>query len=362
MKSVTFLSSLLALSALASVAHADSLAPNTLADDVIGNLYLMKSVYRAEYAPAAWKKSFAGYDLDTQFTAAVSAVQANPNLSLQDSREVLKNFVYAMKDYHTSIRFVSTEEAVLPFSVKGTDDRFFIMYIDRTKLPEASFPFHIGDEVVTFDGVPTAKAVGAVQAQIPSNVPGTDKALAEIYLTHRAGARGYVVPQGPVTIGVKAKGSDSVSNFQMIWTYTPERVQPRGSLNSLRLLDAAIAKSSAFHPQMSVDTAFAPTSDNPYDLGGRKTFTPDLGTRVWESQSTDFFYAYIYKTADRKLIGYLRIPSYEADDYVKAVAEFARDIALFESTTDAMVIDQNNNPGGSVFYLYALASMLATQP
>ena len=233
MKSLFVVSSLMALTALGSFAQADTLAPSSLSDDLVGNLYLMKSVYRAEYAPAQWKQSYANYNLDTQFDAAVSAAQANPNLTQANAREILKNFIYAMKDYHTSIRFVSTEDASLAFSVKGTADRFFIMYIDRTKLSEAAFPFHVGDELVTFDGVPAAQAVAAVQAEIPANVPATDKALAEIYLTHRAGARGYVVPQGPITIGVKAKGSDSVQNLQLIWDYTPEKVQPRGNLTHL---------------------------------------------------------------------------------------------------------------------------------
>jgi hypothetical protein len=339
----------------------------TLADDVIGNLYVMKSVYRAEYAPADWKRSFAGYDLDTEFNKAIAAVQANPNLTLADARAILKNFIYAMKDYHTSISFVSTELATLPLTIKGTDtgkssqDKFFIAYIDRTKLPEASFPFHVGDEVVTFDGKLTGDAVAAVQAETPANVPTTDRALAENYLTKRQGSRGLKVPQGAVTLGIKAQGSSITTQIQLVWDYTPEKIHPLGSLS--RGFAAGVPTGGTiFHPMMNVALADAPSTDNPYDLGGKKAFTPALGTKIWESAESDFFDAYIYKTADRKLIGYIRIASYEAPDYPKAVAEFARDIALFESATDALVIDQVNNPGGSVFYLYTLASMLTTQP
>jgi len=101
---------------------------------------------------------------------------------------------------------------------------------------------------------------------------------------------------------------------------------------------------------------------SPYGLGSRKTFTPDLGTKIWQSADTDEFYAYIYKNADNKLIGYLRLPSYVPSEFGKAIADFAKTIALFESTTDSMIIDQVNNPGGSVLYLYTLASMLTTQP
>ena len=354
----------LALSALTAQA-ADSLPSDSLADDVIGNLYTMRSVYRAEYAPAAWKKKYAGYDLDTEFSKAIAAIQANPNLTLKDSRKILMNFIYAMKDYHTSISFVSTEAASLPLSIKGTADKFFIVYIDRTKLPESSFPYHVGDQVVTFDGQPTAQALAAVQGQIPANVPGTDKALAEIYLTSRRAARGLAVPQGPVTLGVQAAGSTQVSQTELLWEYTPEKINPRGALADdgfVGTLAAPSHTSGHFHPMMNVRLAEATSLDNPYDLGGKKTFTPDLGAKIWQSGDDANFYAYIYKTADRKLIGYVRIPQYEAADYGKAVAEFAKTIELFQATTDSMVIDQVNNPGGSVFYLYALASMLTDQP
>jgi len=49
---------------------------STLADDIVGELYQMKSVYSAEYAPAHWKASYANYSLDAQFKIALDAVQS----------------------------------------------------------------------------------------------------------------------------------------------------------------------------------------------------------------------------------------------------------------------------------------------
>jgi hypothetical protein len=351
----------------------------SLADDLIGNLYVMRSVYKAEYAPADWKKKYANYDLDTEFNKALAAIQANPHLTLAQSRTILKNFIYAMKDYHTSISFVSTEGASLPLMIKGTDTKFYIVYIDRTKLPESAFPYHVGDEVVSFGGKPTAQTVADIQAETPAAIPTTDKALAEMYLTMRTGARGLNVPQGPVSLEIIPSGQTASQTIQMIWDYTPEKIDPRGTLSrgpnpfavanddSVTVDESSVGKIKVKHFMMNAkvdpkaDDA-PPVADNPYTLGGKKSFTPALGTQIWKSADSDIFDAYVYKEAGGKLVGYLRIPQYEVDSYPKAVAEFARDIALFESTTDSMVIDQVNNPGGSVLYLYTLASMLATQP
>jgi C-terminal processing protease CtpA/Prc len=366
LSTLAFAGSLAFLSSMALSGSA--LAGDSLADDVIGNLYTMKTVYRAEYAPAAWKKKFTGYDLDTEFNKAIAAVQANPNLTLKDARTILKNFVYAMRDYHTSISFVSTEAASLGFTLKSAGGKFFIVYIDRNKLSEASFPFHVGDELVSVDGKTAAQAVAEVQVQIPENVPGTDQALAELRFTNRSAARGYEVPQGPVTLGIKAKGSDQVSQIQLIWDYVPERISPRGALGSSTGADLfkdgvdVTGQSSLFRPWMNAAVADAAPADNPYTLGTRKSFLPDLGTKVWESGDDNFFNAYIYKTDDRKLVGYVRIASYVAPDFTKALADFAKIVGLFQATTDAMIIDEVNNPGGSVFYLYSLASMLTDQP
>lgn len=131
-----------------------------------------------------------------------------------------------------------------------------------------------------------------------------------------------------------------------------------------KMLEMGISQNrgTLFHPMMSVDTETSSIDLNPFVVGAKTTFTPSLGTKVWESATDNEFNAYIYKTDDRKLIGYVRIPSYVPSDYNKALTDFSAIVEKFESTTDSMIIDQANNPGGSVFYLYGLASMLSDKP
>ncbi len=348
-------------------AYGAKAANDTLNEDVTTYLYGMKSVYRTQYAPAAWKKQFASYDLDAEFKTAIEAVQSRPELSLDDSRTIFKNFIYAMKDYHTSISFIATESATLPILVRGTETNLYIVNIDRTKLPEATFPFAAGDELVSVNGKPAMEELAALQAETPANVPATDKALAEATFFRRRASRGIHVPQGPITLGIKKKGSTDVSETQLIWDYTSEKIAPRGTLSSSTLFANTSNKkienqSGLFHPQMSVAAKDASNAETPFDLGAHKSFIPALGKKIWESSADSIYYSYIYMTPERKLVGYIRISSYGEDDYEKAIAEFAKTIALFESTTDSMVIDQVNNPGGSVFYLYALSSFLSSSP
>ena len=345
--------SLLMLPFFASVSLA---AP--VADDVLGTLYGMRTAYRSSYAPADWKKKISGYDLETEFAKATSRVQLQPNMTVAEARGVFKDFIYSMQDYHTSISFALTEKATLPFIVKGAGNRVFIVHIDRTKLSEQAFPFQVGDEVISFAGKPVADVIASLQAEIPTNVPQTDRALAEQRLTKREAARGYSVPQGPVNVAIQRKGAAQATELQLIWEYVPERVGNRNTWNARLSLNDS---SSLFHPMMDVKLA-STSAENPYDLGAKKTYTPDLGVKVWEAPKDNAFDAYIYKAPDRRLIGYVRIQGYIMPDYQKAVTDFAAIIRQFESTTDAMVIDQVNNPGGSVFYLYSLVSMLADKP
>ena len=95
---------------------------------------------------------------------------------------------------------------------------------------------------------------------------------------------------------------------------------------------------------------------NPFMMGARKSFVPRLGTKVWETKDDDIFHAYIFKTPDGKKVGFIRIPSYDGGS--KEKARFGQIMAKFQKETSALVIDQVSNPGGAIFYLYALASHL----
>ncbi len=330
----------------------------------------MKSVYDATYAPTKWKEKNYHWSIAAEYQRALSAIQTRgADLNVKDARAIAKNFVYSTRDYHVSIAFQSTELAALPFTVRSAEGKYFIAYINTDRLGPTIFPFKVGDELVSFDGLPTADAVAKVQSEIPGNIPTTDAALAELYLTKRRGARGYNVPSGPVVVGVKPQGQAAVVTRQLIWEYTPEAVSGYSNAPAPThgLIEATASAgenhiAKFFDKNMSHDFADLAAADNPHGLGTKKSYLPALGEKIWEAEADDVFDAYIAMNADRKLIGVIRIPSYVPADTMKAVASFSKLIERMESMTDGLVIDQLNNPGGSVFYLYSLVSMLADHP
>lgn len=84
---------------------------------------------------------------------------------------------------------------------------------------------------------------------------------------------------------------------------------------------------------------------------------------MWEIPKEDEdkgFFAYICKASDGRQVGYIRIGDYNYDE--QAVDAFDRLIARFEHDTGALVVDQVRNPGGSMFQMYALLSMLTDHP
>lgn len=328
----------------------------------INALNYMKSIYGDVYAPAPWKARFDNWEISKEYQHALDQIEeAGDTLDTITARKILMGFVYSMRDYHVSIRFYSTEAARLPFLVRSAEGRFFIVHIDSKKLDSKLYPFAVGDEVIKFNGKPVSEVVDSLKIY-EHNVTETDQALAELGLTLRRASRGFDVPKGTVEVTVKKKGSDKLITRQMIWDYTPEKV-PTFEEQSLLGLDSKkeiTSKSVIPSPMMMAEEDLDLL--NPHGLGDKKGYLPNLGEPIWEATKDELYRAYIYKSESGEMIGVVRIPGYIVKDYDASIANFKQIIKKMQKVTDKLVIDQLNNPGGSVFYLYSLASHLSDQP
>ncbi len=311
------------------------------------------------YAPKEWKQTHHNWDLETENQKMQSLIRNTPDMSVKSFQGHLKKFFASTKDYHVDYEFISTEKSSLPIEIKGDGKRYFLAWIDREKLSEETFPFEIGDEVVTFAEIPVVDAVTDLKKEMGSNVTETDEALAQLYLTHRSGKRVMRVPFGPVTLGFKRKGEDYIVEHQMVWNHTKELINYDVLLSNNKNLSKAEKVLKRFNMTAKLESSFSSRKmeeKNLWELGARKSFLPDLGDRIWESDKDNHYDAYIYLSEEKELIGYVRIPTYSASD--AEVEKFKDIIEKMENLTDKLVIDQVNNPGGSVFYMYSLLSML----
>ncbi len=365
---------------LSSILISDDASLSYSKRKMVGDLEFIANTFDVLYAPKDWKRSYSGWDLDEESQHAKQEILFHPNPKTKDFYRVINRFIRSTKDYHCAVVYFSTEGASLPFRVKGLKGKYYFIYIDRARLPNEVFPFELGDELISFNGTPTDVVVQRLkEEEWHSNNPETDQTFSERMLTERMGYLGHFVPQGSVNIEVLVHKTGRISSYQLAWEYHPELVRnplDREEWKPKSLAPIAKKKEEDLSSQrpLSVKNRRVCTplfctqerhlrriEKEPGFLGSRKSLLPPLGEVMWESSDDHFFHAYLFQTGEQgPLIGYVRIPSYDGSH--DQLEEFGQIMNFFEQYASAVVIDQLDNPGGSVFYLYALAATLTDRP
>lgn len=329
---------------------------------------MIKNIFDVVYAPKDWKESYLGWNLENATKEAKQKIDLKQKTTLKDFQRILKEFLAGAHDHHVTIRFHSTERAFLPFLVKGTENRYFISQVDYDLLSPSVYRIEVGDELVSFDGRPVHEEVLKIQKEeFLTTEEGTDRSLAEIYLTQRSRSKGMHVPSGGVMIGIKKLYDQKIREYQLSWNYEPEEIKSHFQMHPKNVSNKKLTwlEKSLNNKMMTftVEDLYLKSDINKESsikIGSKKGVLQNLGKLWWKSDDDSSFRAYIYENEAGQLIGYIRIPTYGASGY--EASEFREIIELFEERTEALVIDQMNNPGGSLFYMYALASYLTEQP
>ncbi len=343
---------------------------------MVKDLNVIEQTFDVRYAPKEWKKSYANWDLTDQVNDAKLEILEKNQITTKDYQRIVRNLLNTTKDYHVGIQFYSTEVAMLPFSIAGSKGRYFITAAVQEDWPSfMTIPIHVGDEVLFFNSEPIAAVIQKFKLAEYGNPDSlTDQALAEMEFTARGGLRGNIVPQGPVFLTVRKAGTKNVVTSQMSWEYIPELLTSFfsggtkvGTTSNLIGESPFLKKDMTtpfyvnqskinnFAKQLTVNMDYEPRS-----LGQKNSFLPPLGRIKWKSQTQDSFQAYIYQTKNKKDVGFIRIPTFYLGAY--EASDFAEVIAYFADHTDALVIDQMDNGGGSPFFMYTLLSILTDKP
>jgi len=359
--------------------------------DMISNLEFIKRTLEVQYAPLEWKKEFMNWDIEDEFTKAIDKVLYTDTVTTKNYQQIIKEFLGSTQDYHVQITFFSTEFSFLPFSVKTINQKCFVDWVDDAYWPEGQVKLNQGDEILFFGGRPVEEVIEEIKIANGRRAnTATDQALADHTFTLRLGTAGNEVVNGDITILVRTPMGETKA-LELDWTYQPEKITSPNKLHLLLdMLEMREYRNpveeklkSLFHKLCMVTPLnhlqIKERELRHGELGASKSSLPFLGKpiRVFEAKRFNEpevrnssgeikprkkinWFAYIYKNSDEKLIGYLRIPHYLGDD--EDFFNCIPIIAYLEKHTDALVVDQLNNPGGYVSFMNQLLSLLTPYP
>ena len=330
------------------------------------------------YAPYQWKIDAFGFD----------ALKIAPWLSrIDDARsdleffEICAEYVASLRDLHSGFSLPSDFFASIPIGVDLYDGRPLIDSIDRARIPEALYPFQIGDELVSVDDEPVGHWIARVsRLQSFANRRATERwALDQIF--NRAQS---AIPRAPqindsARIVVRRGTGGNMETYEIPWTVTgtpytvtgpvptPHNLAP--SDRDRRLAATGPAAEAAGPPRRFGAEALAvrrvPEFKRLRGLGSvRPAFLlpPDFIVRQGNSPGS-LIYSGTYMAGGYR-IGYLRIPFFPTSSFTASnmMRQIDTEIEFFNLNVEGLVVDVMRNPGGSVCLTNDILSRLIPIP
>src|SRR6185295_938504 len=146
-----------------------------------------------------------------------------------DFYELCVEYVASLNDTHDSFSLPSDFIARLGFTVDIYDGVLLIDSLNRTTLPASTYPFAIGDELVSVDGVAVGQLLQDFSKYAPQGNPVSTRRLAAARITIRPQS---VMPHasdlGATATVVIRRLNGNLETYTIPWskTGTPLRVGP----------------------------------------------------------------------------------------------------------------------------------------
>ena len=378
---------------LVAVSFATSHAQSALTESQrIADLNQLASFYDKNYAPYEWKRDVVGFDL-LRLNRWLQDIHKADDLDFQ---EVLIDYVASLNDAHDYIAFPTTFSASLPLTLDIYDGKVLIDAINRTALPVAQFPFVIGDELISVDGLPVQDvissfrkyaiaanprstdrtAAGRIASRSQQIMPHTSDLGATATLVIRLASTGvqnaYVIPWSKNGIPITSQGpvpSPGRKPFRETETTPGVSSGPGSGAPPLlfHVTDVAATDNtlpSYMQPVLPLMNASVPQDYYSVLNFGSKfpIYGPPPGfVQRLGAASTDFYLSGTFVASGHR-IGLIRIPTMSPPNVALALQQLDQEIAYFNANTDGLIVDVMRNPGGIVSFAESVAQRLIPTP
>jgi len=346
-----------ALTLSLAVASAQGLSPAQKESD----FRYLADLYNTYYAPLDWKAQLFQFDATNLKPWLDRVAQTKTDL---DFYELCAEYVNGLNDTHDSFYLLSDYSASIGFSVDLYDGVLLFESINRTLLPQAAYPFTIGDQLISVDGEDALELAARLAKYAAQGNPRAALRQGAARIASRAQSRFPHAPDLPDTSTIVVKRqSGAMETYTVTWrkSGTPIEVGPVPSPMARAKSRASLRTAAA--PDALTELQFSGVTPELQDgllgYGARAPiFTPPANfTRRLGGASADFFYSGIFDFYGMK-IGYIRISNFAPSSTTTAYRQFDTEIAYMNTNTDGVVIDVMRNTGGNLCFAEGLASRL----
>jgi hypothetical protein len=330
--------------------------------------------FAKRYGPYEWKRDVLGVDLLKIGSWLDRVAAAKDDLEFY---EICIDYVSQLQDAHVGFYLQSDFAASLGFYVDIYEGKPLIYSLSRTRLPAKTYPFEIGDELVSIDGKSAGELLEAFAKYNIGGNPRSTRRFAAESLTYR---RQDLMPHA-ADIGEKAtivirRQSGELETYEIPWLKTGTPLVSEGPVITPKAGRRPVASRGAQRPAFldagdgmeRIRSMFYSGLPVPRDVanfgGSRPIFAmpPNFQQRLGSNPYSDAFFSGSYD-AGGKTLGFIRIPDFVPSiGSDAAIAQFEKEIAWMRANTDGLIVDVMRNPGGYGYYGIELARRLVARP